>query len=333
METQVIKRSVELNMELPIRWGVIGCGNVTEVKSTPAFQKVAGFEVVSVLGRTPSKIDDYIKRHGIDHGCTDYDEFIQKVDAVYIATPPDSHIEYAQKVLAHRKPCCIEKPITNKTQHAESLVSAYRDADVPLFVSYYRRSLPRFLKVKEWIDEEAIGEIRHISWQFTKPANQFDLNGTKNWRTEAGVARGGYFEDLASHGLDLFTYFLGDITKAKGVSLNQQGLYSASDSVSATWTHQGSITGSGYWNFGSYERQDKVEIIGSKGKITFAVFLEAPLTLATKDHKDSIEIENPENIQLHHAENIKNHFLGISQHPSTGASALKVNRVMDQILS
>jgi predicted dehydrogenase len=317
-----------------VRWGVIGCGSVTELKSTPAYQKVEGFTVSAVMGRNENKVKDYTNRHNIPRYYLDVDSMINdpKIDAIYIATPPDSHKEYALKVAQADKICCIEKPLAPTYQDCLAINKAFSQKNLPLFVSYYRRSLPRFQQVKTWLNEDAIGNIRHINWHLSKPANTVDLSKKYNWRTDKTIALGGYFDDLASHGLDLFNYLLGDIENVVGLSTNQQGLYSAKDAIVASWLHQNGVTGTGSWNFGCSEREDKVEILGSSGRIEFSVFDERPIKLISSENKKELFIENPENIQLYHALNIKKHLCKELPHPSTGYTAAHTAWVMDNIL-
>jgi predicted dehydrogenase len=317
-----------------IRWGVIGCGSVTEVKSLPAFQKVDGFEVYGVTRRDHDKAVDYAKRHNVPKVYKNTQDLIDDpiIDAIYIATPPDSHKEYAIKVAQAGKICCIEKPMTSSYKDAYEVYSLFKELDIPLFISYYRRSLPRFLKVKEWIDDKLIGDIRHVHWHLHKPVNDIDISKKYNWRTDKNIAYGGYFDDVGSHGLNLIAYLLGDIVSVKGISLNQQKLYSAFDAISATWLHENGITGIGSWNFGSYKREDKVTIYGNKGQITFSALDEHPIVLETDSIKESLFIENPPNIQLFYAKNIKDYLDGICIHPSMGDSGLDTRLVMDKIL-
>ena len=316
------------------RWGIIGCGDVTELKSGPAYQKTEGFEIVAVMRRDAEKVADYAKRHGIKKHYTNADELINdpEVDAVYIATPPDSHKLYALKVAAAGKPCCIEKPLAPNYQDSLIITGAFAAKNIPLFVAYYRRALPRFEQIKKWLDNKEIGEIRHINWHLSKPTSSKDLSGEYNWRTDITVATGGYFDDLASHGLDLFVHYFGNISEVSGLSVNQQNLYTSKDAVAAYWLHESGITGSGSWNFGSFEREDRVEIYGSKGKITFAVFENEPIILKTKSGEKSEMIYHPENIQLHHIAQMREHLLGNVKHPSDGHTASHTSWVMDEIL-
>jgi len=317
-----------------VRWGIIGCGAVTEVKSGPAYQKTNGFQLAAVMRRDEKLAKDYAKRHEIEKYYSTADDLIndESIDAIYIATPPDTHKLYGLRVAEAGKICCIEKPLAPSYQDSKAILEAFEKAKIPLFVSYYRRSLPRFNKVKELLDKGEIGEVRHINWHFNKPANDIDLSQQYNWRTDNKIALGGYFDDLASHGLDLFSYLVGEYDVVKGIGLNQQDLYSSFDSVSACWTHKSGITGSGSWNFGGFSRQDKVTINGSKGEITFSVFDEDPISICNLTDKKEIYIENPENIQLYHVKNIREQLITGTMHPSNGSTATHTSWVMDQIL-
>lgn len=327
-------------MKQHLRWGILGCGNVTEIKSGPAYQQTPGFSVQAVMRRDAGKAADYAARHGVPRWYDDADALINDplVDAVYIATPPDSHLFYALKVAAAGKICCVEKPMALNAAECEQMNAAFAAAGVPLFVAYYRRSLPRFLQVKQWLDAALIGTVRHVQWNFSRSPNAQDLSGTPNWRTDPAQAGGGYFVDLASHGLDLFMYLLGDITAVQGQALNQQGLYAAEDAVTAQWMFApdagGQIaTGSGFWHFGSDGRRDSVEIIGSKGHIRFSVFQDEPVQLCVNGEVQQLTIEHPRHIQQYHVANMAAHLRGELQHPSTGDTAARATAIMAQILA
>ncbi len=324
----------------PLRWGIIGCGAVTEVKSGPAYQQTPGFVLHAVMRRDAAKAEDYARRHQVPLWFSDADLLINhpEIDAVYIATPPDSHLFYALKVAAAGKICCVEKPMALSSAECALMNAAFAKAGKPLFVAYYRRSLPRFLQVQQWLQQGLIGPVRHLHWAFSRPVNPADAAGQANWRTDPAQAGGGYFVDLASHGLDLFAFLLGELCDVKGVALNQQGLYQAEDAVTACWRFaaqpDGSqATASGYWNFAAFERSDKVEIIGSLGRIEFSVFAEQAVKLVTAQGTTELDIDNPTHIQQFHVANMAKQLTTGQQHPSTGLTAAQATAVMEQILS
>lgn len=172
----------------PVRWGMIGCGSVTERKSGPAFYKAPGSALVAVMGRRLEAVRDYAARHGIARFYTDAQALIDdpEVDAVYIATPPDSHHAYSLRVAAAGKHCCVEKPMALNTAQSLEMQQVFQRAGLHLFVSYYRRSLPRFQQVRQWLRDGRIGEVRHLSWTLTKAPSEADRNGGRNWRTDPG---------------------------------------------------------------------------------------------------------------------------------------------------
>lgn len=316
-----------------VRWGMIGCGSVAECKSGPAFYKAPGSALVAVMGRRLEAVSDYAARHGIARVYTDADTLINdpEVDAVYIATPPDSHHAYSLQVAAAGKHCCVEKPMSLNAGQSREMQKVFAEAGLHLFVAYYRRSLSRFQQVRQWLEEGRIGEVRHLIWTLTKAPSPNDLGGTDNWRTDPAIAGGGYFADLASHGFDLFQYLLGDIVEVAGFTAHQAGLYAAEDAVSASWRFASGALGMGCWNFVADRREDRVEVIGSQGRISFSVFDEHPVQLEADEHL-SLHIEHHEHIQWHHVLGMNAHIRGEAQHPALAEQALKTDWVMDQIL-
>lgn len=284
-----------------VRWGMIGCGSVAERKSAPAFYKAPGSALVAVMGRRLDAVTDYATRHGIARVYTDAQALIDdpQVDAVYIATPPDSHHAYSVMVAAAGKHCCVEKPMALNAGQSLAMQQVFADAGLHLFVSYYRRSLPRFQQMRQWLADGRIGEVRHLSWTLTKAPSPADLGGADNWRTDPTIAGGGYFADLASHGFDLFQYLLGDIVEVAGFTARQAGLYAAEDAVSASWRFASGATGMGCCNFVADRREDRVELIGSEGRISFSVFDEHPVQLDAAETL-SLHIDHHEHIQWHH---------------------------------
>src|SRR5438034_10014477 len=96
-----------------IRWGMIGCGDVTEIKSGPGFQKAHGSKLVAVMRRNGALAADYAKRHGVPRWYDDAKALVNdpEVDVVYVATPPGAHVEGALLAAAAGKPAYVEKPM------------------------------------------------------------------------------------------------------------------------------------------------------------------------------------------------------------------------------
>ncbi|GAB2687791.1 Gfo/Idh/MocA family protein [Aliiglaciecola aliphaticivorans] len=317
-----------------IRWGMIGCGGVCEKKSGPAYQQVAGFELYGVSARSPGKSAEFASRHGIPHHYTCPQALIDdpNIDAVYIATPPDSHCDLALKVAKANKICCIEKPMALNFNQSQQIQNTFESQNLPLFIAYYRRSLPGFVALKNVLEKGTIGTVRQVSWLYSRFPSDKDLRQIPNWRTDKSVALGGYFDDLASHGLNVMTFLLGPVRQAQGICRNQQGLYSAHDAIVANLLFESGVTGIGSWNFACDSYQDKVQILGSKGRIEFAIFGDQPASIFTNNGSESLAMPTPDPIQGPFVQAMADHLRGLSVHPSQATSASHTNWIMDKIL-
>jgi predicted dehydrogenase len=320
-----------------INWGFIGCGEVTERKSGPAFNLVEGSRVVAVMSRSSEKASSYAQRHNIPRWHTDAQSLINdpEVNAVYIATPPSSHATYAIMAMKAGKPVYVEKPLAASYLDCQRVMRISRETGVPCFVAYYRRKLPYFNKVQELLQEGAIGKVVNVQIRFSVPPRDLDYNSTSlPWRVQRDIAGGGYFYDLAPHQLDLLQEFFGPIVHVSGFSANRGGLYQTEDTVSASFAFQDGMPGSGSWCFVGHEsaRTDQIELIGEKGRICFSVFTYSPIVLQTSQGKQEITIPNPPHVQLPMIEEVVHHLQGIGTCTSDCISATSVNWVMDRIL-
>ena len=320
-----------------INWGFIGCGEVTERKSGPAFNLVEGSRVVAVMSRSSEKASSYAQRHNIPRWHTDAQSLINdpEVNAVYIATPPSSHATYAIMAMKAGKPVYVEKPLAASYVDCQRVMRISRETGVPCFVAYYRRKLPYFNKVQELLLDGAIGKVVNVQIRFSVPPRDLDYNSTNlPWRVQRDIAGGGYFYDLAPHQLDLLQEFFGPIVHVSGFSANRGGLYQTEDTVSASFAFQDGMPGSGSWCFVGHEsaRTDQIELIGEKGRICFSVFTYSPIVLQTSQGKQEITIPNPPHVQLPMIEEVVRHLQGNGTCTADCISATSVNWVLDRIL-
>ncbi len=314
-----------------VRWGIIGVGDVTERKSGPGFQQAERSELIAVMRRNGDLAADYARRHNVPHWYDDADQLINdpEVDAVYIATPPDSHREYVLRVARAGKPVYVEKPMARTALECEDMITACEEAGVGLFVAYYRRALPRFTTVKELLDSGRIGQLRSVSIRNEQPAEADHVG----WRVDPEISGGGHFVDLGSHILDLLDWLFGPVDHAAGVATNRGGRYPAEDLVSAVFSFLSGVEGVGVWNYDSFQHQDQVEIVGTTGALRFSCFAEEPLQLLTARGVEQIEAPYPEVVQLPLIQTVVNALTGHGESPSNGHSALRTARVIDGLLS
>ena len=317
-----------------INWGIIGCGDVTERKSGPAFNKVPGSRLLAVMRRDAEKAADYAARHGVPHRYDDAAGLMDQVDlnAIYIATPPDSHADYAVAALKKGFNVYVEKPVTRTAIEARRIAEAVRQhPNQKLTVAHYRRALPMFLKVKELLENNLVGDVRTVQirmWQSRKPALIADT--AVNWRVMPEISGGGYFHDLAPHQLDLMLFYFGEPERCHGYSLNQSGATPADDHVCGEIWFKNNIIVNGSWCFNVAENQttDSCEIIGSKGKITFPFFGNF-ISYKTDNDEQTLTFTHPEHIQQPMIEKIVAYFNGEGPNPCSIQEAIVLMDVMD----
>jgi predicted dehydrogenase len=321
-----------------LQWGFIGCGEVTERKSGPAFSEVEGSSVVAVMSRHEKNARSYAERHGIPKWYTDAQELIDDpdVNAIYIATPPSSHATYAIMAMKAGKPVYVEKPLAATYEDCARVNRVSEETGMPCFVAYYRRYLPYFQKVKDIVDNGIIGKTINVQVRFATPAREQDYGkeGKLPWRLQPDIAGGGYFYDLAPHQLDLLQHIFGVITEAHGIRANRGGLYGAEDSVCASFEFEGGLPGSGSWCFVAHEsaREDRIDIIGDQGSVSFSVFDYQPIKLHTCEGTETITVPNPPYVQYPIIKNVCEHLQGLAICECTSVSATPVNWVLDRIL-
>lgn len=328
---------------MAIRWGIIGCGDVCEVKSGPALYKAAGSELSIVMRRDGARAEDFARRHGVPRFTTNAAEVIgdPQVDAVYIATPPGQHLRYALDVAAAKKPCYVEKPMARSAAECRLMVEAFERAGAPLFVAYYRRALPRFLAFQDVVASGVLGHLMTVSHVYqgrARAQGQSVASPGAGWRQHVPQSGGGLFLDLGSHVVDLLDFLLGPLSQVAGQAAH---LSSGADVprgapedtiVGSFRTREGAL-GTLRYQFHTSGALDRLELVGTRGTLRASVFGQEPLELCVGEQREAITTPHPEHVQLPLVESMVGELTGGSERcPSTGASALRASQVLDDVL-
>ena len=316
-----------------INWGIIGCGNVTEVKSGPAFNKVANSTLYGVMRRNADKASDFASRHHVPVWYSDANELINdpNINAIYIATPPKFHELYAIAAMEKGKAVYVEKPVTLHVGSCKRMIDAVKMNNGKLTVAHYRREVPMFLKVKEMVDQQILGRITEIDLKMFQPhISEVIANLEENWRVVPSLSGGGYFYDLAPHQLDILVYIFGDPLKYKGLSINQSLHYGAEDAVSGSIDFKNGIQFHGSWNFNMPDsmKEDSCQIKGERGYIEFA-FFGNQIKVVLDNVEEVLVFQHPPHIQQPMIEKVVQYFLGKAANPCSLEEAFKSLEVME----
>jgi predicted dehydrogenase len=322
-----------------IRWGMIGCGDVAEVKSGPGFQKADGSELVAVMRRRGDLAADFARRHGVRASYDDAAALINDpaVDAVYIATPPGAHEALALAVCAARKPAYVEKPMARTHAECRRMIDAFAAAGVPLFVAYYRRALPRFLRARDLVASGALGRVTGASYRLAGPYHR-DIEALVRdgaalpWRVQAEHAGGGLLLDLGCHTLDVLDFILGPLEEVQGSASNVATPHFVEDGVAMTFRTAGGALGAAQWTFASEERADEIVISGDRGELRLSTFGNEPVALRRGRDVESFDLPNPKHVQQPMIQTVVDHLLGRGRCESMGVSAARTSAVIDVVL-
>jgi predicted dehydrogenase len=317
-----------------VRWGIIGCGDVCEIKSGPAFNKIQHSKLIAVMRRDEAKAKDFARRHQVPKFYTDADALIndEDINAVYVATPPASHEGYALKAMHAGKPVYIEKPLTLNSVSCRRMIEAEKKYNVQAVCAHYRRSLPLYQKVKSLIKQGVIGNVRLIDLRMIQSPTLNVITKTEdNWRVNAALSGGGLFHDLAPHQLDILYWIFGEPVSSSGRSLNQSAAYDAPDVTSLEILFNDRILMQGLWAFqvSSDAVEDRCKIIGDKGYLSFPFFSSPVLQVSSGSSLQNLNFTYPENIQLNMITEVVKYFRGEGTNPCSLEEALVTMKMMD----
>jgi len=321
-----------------IRWGIIGCGDVTEVKSGPGFYKGRNSTLTAVMRRNGDLAADYARRHNVPRWHDDAEAIIRAddIDAVYIATLTDTHCDYAARCAAAGKPVYVEKPMAMDHRQCLEMIEACRRHGVPLWVGYYRRALPRCLKVRELIEDGAIGPVRLVrSLQYQRLPDAAVLADERNvpWRIDPAKSGGGLFFEAVCHTFDFLDYLFGPVVEVSGIAANRAGAYRPEDTVAAAYRFESGVIGSGAWCYAADHDLEFNEIVGAEGTLTFSTSLPVPIRLVRRGGEvTEFPVGDPPHVHQPLIQTIVDELNGTGTCPSTGESGARTAWVMDRIL-
>ena len=314
-----------------VTFAIIGCGDVTEVKSGPAFQKIPGCRLKTVMRRDAEKLRDYARRHNVAHFTTDYLDILRdpEIDAVYIATPPNMHCFYTLEAAKYGKAVYVEKPMAMTAAECRQMIAACKEANVPLFTAYYRRGMEKFKAVKEILTEEKIGKPRAFSYRFACPVPEIIPH--RKWLMDPQVSGGGMLYDVGSHMIDTLCFLFGQAETVYGISKNQSGAYEVNDDHSIALRFAGGVQGTLQLTFCASGREDEAVIYGTRGSLRFSIMDNDPIVIETDGETEEIAFAPAAHVQQGLIAQVVDTLLGKADLESTGAYGLATQEILELV--
>ena len=351
-----------------INWGIIGLGDVTAVKSGPAFYKCQGSNLAAVMRRTPGAAQAWIDQHAsadLAQPITAYDnldDFLSHpdLDAVYIATPPGAHKEVALRVAEAGLPCYIEKPVGRCAAETVDIVAAFDKRKIPLFTAYVSRAYERTQAMRRLLIDGVIGDrVTSISYRLrgTGGARGMETDASNlPWRLVAGQSGGGLIMDVGCHVIDRIDYLCGPLIDVRGFADNRCSPSQAVEDFVQLSAQIGPTSSDGdinafpaiksdgavvdcEWDFGNkdgLEPVDELIISGPKGKIRMAAMSPSlPVEVLNVEGEvvQTLTFDTPLHAAQSLVQMVTDELRGVGQAPSRGENAIRTSKVMDAALS
>ncbi|MEM8914042.1 MAG: Gfo/Idh/MocA family oxidoreductase [Planctomycetota bacterium] len=250
--------------QMTLRWGLIGAGDIANKSVAPAIQADPKSELIAVCRRDEDLLADFADKFSIPRRYTTATQLLEDpdIDAVYLATPVDCHCSQAVAAARAGKHVLCEKPMAVDPDECTQMVEACEAAKVQLAVAYYRRFYPALGRIRAWIQEGRLGRVLSVGCVTGNP-NRFPHD---DWRVVQNRGGGGPLMDIGSHRLDLLLSLFGPADRVQA-SIGASPDYEAEETATLLIDFQGGVVGILQCYFGTINTPDRLEIIGTDGRI------------------------------------------------------------------
>lgn len=282
-----------------IKWGILGCANIARKAVIPGILGADNSELYAVSSRSKEKAADFAEEFGAAKFYDDYDQLLadEEIEAVYIPLPNGLHKEWTIKAAEAGKHVLCEKPLSGKSKaDAEEMFAAAKRNKVKLMEAFMYRFQPFVIKLKEMVEEGAIGEIKEIKSNFA-----FDISDRTGDIRLNDDLDGGALNDIGCYTVNISRYLMGGMPTKVANFFQKETADGVDLSGSSTLYFEDGAFASLYYSLNSYNEQD-LELIGSAGIIRipgFFSWLEDNYFLLDKDGKvERIPVETGPQYQL-----------------------------------
>ncbi|MDD3347164.1 Gfo/Idh/MocA family oxidoreductase [Oscillibacter sp.] len=317
-----------------VRWGMIGCGDVTEEKNGPGLYRASHSTLAGVANRTEARAEDWVKRHGAGKVYDSAEALLAdpQIDIVYVATTPNCHKKYAIACAEAGKHCYLEKPIALSYEEAEEIREAFQASGTKIYVAHYRRGMGRYKELRRLLNEGVIGKVRGVQILRTQMLTREERlpEEEKPWRVRSTISGGSYFFEADIHMLDLIDYLVGAAADFKLEISNETGCYQGEDVVSLSMLTETGVMVSGLWCYAAWRELDQILIFGDRGTVTFQYGKNTePITIETPDGIRQICPPVNPNIGTEQIQDIVDELRGCGVCHSTLESAMRSLKITD----
>lgn len=265
-----------------IKWGIIGLGGIAN-KLAEAVKGMKGVELIAVASRSKEKSIEFGKKYDVPiNKCYgSYDDIVKddEVDVIYIAVPHTFHKDLSILCLKNGKAVLCEKPVTISEGEIKEVIKTAEENKLFFMEAMKTRFLPINRKVKEWVNEGKIGEVRLLQADFGSLV-PFDADGRMFNKTLAG----GALLDVGIYDISYSSFIFGNnpLDIQSSLYIGKTGV---DENVSMTLTYAEGKQSQLYGSINLPTRRE-ANLLGTKGRICVPRFSSADTAILVVDGKE-----------------------------------------------
>ncbi len=315
-----------------IRWGLIGCGDISRKRVAPALRDLPTVDFLAVSRARAELAQEFAEEFGARKWYADWRELLadDEIDAVYIATPVHLHAEQTIAAAEAGKHILCEKPMAMNVAECDRMIAACAANNVRLSIAYYRHFYPVVARVKEILASGEIGK------PVLAQINAFEFNDMKSadpryWFFTKEKSGGGPMMDFGCHRIEVLTNIFGAIVDVQAFTDNLLFNRVVEDTSAAFFKFASGMRATLTVTHAAHESQDTLDIFGSEGSLHITKLNQGDLRIVTKSGERQ-ELHSPhDNIQLPSIEDFTNAILENRTPQIVGGTGLNVARIEAQI--
>lgn len=274
-----------------IRFGLIGCGDISRKRVAPALRDLECCELVAVARKQSELAESFAKEFGAQRWYADWRELVadKEIDAVYVASPVNLHAEQTIAAAEAGKHVLCEKPMAMNVAECDQMIAACESNNVKLGVAYYRHFYPLVRRVKEIIESDEIGvpvvaQVNAFEW--FKP----EKSNPRYWLIEKEKSGGGPMFDFGCHRIEVLLDLFGKVDRVKATTSNSFFKRGVEDVASAILQFEQGTIATLTVAHSAREPQDTLNVFGSRGSIHVEVLNEGQLRVVSQlgERKESL---------------------------------------------
>ena len=317
---------------MKVKWGLIGCGDISRKRVAPALRELDHCELVSVNRADSSRLESFAREFGAPKWFETWQDLVvdDEIDAVYVATPVYLHAEQTIRAAEAGKHVLCEKPMAMDRSECQRMIDAAKANNVRLGVAYYRHFYPVVERIKKLIQNGRIGlpvyaQVRNHERFNRRPGEP------RYWLLVKSLSGGGPMMDMGCHRIEVLQNIFGPIADVKATLSNVVFEREVEDTATAVLRFETGFSATITSTHATEESQDSLDIFGCRGSIHVPSLNAGVMTIVTE--KGVREEKHPPhaNVHLPLIEDFANAILEDREPVVTGEIGLAVNAVLDRI--